>query len=179
MDGFMSLSESVSPLFLAWLACWTSALWFAMRRNGAKNDARRFRYCARCGFDIAARMSGRGAVPQARRVSTVVDAPRAAASGVLPSALLKSGWSRVVQPAADANGRRVMSDSPEARYFTICGAMNRAFDPGSRRWECFLRELQATLKERYGKVSIQKFNRGATQETVVAVVQEVERRAGL
>jgi hypothetical protein len=107
-----------------------------------------------------------------------VDTPRAAASGVLPSALLKSGWSRTVQPAADSGGRPVFSDSPDARYFTIWAAANRAFDPGSRRWGSFFENLQAVLRERYGKgVQIGKWNRSApNQDTVVSVAEEAERR---
>ena len=168
-----------APLLLAGVVCMTVAAWYTVKRCATKNTACRLRYCPRCGIDIAGPMSGRGAVPQARQVSTVVGAPRAAASGVLPSALLRSGWSRVVQPAADVNGRPAMSDSPEARYFTLCGAMNRAFAPGSRQWKRFLRQLEVILRERYGGVTIQKWNRSATQQMVVAVVQEVERRAGL
>ena len=177
----MSLLETVALLLLAGIASWTTAVWFAVRQNAAKSKARRVRYCPRCGLDIAGRMSGRGAVPQARQVSAGADAPRAAASEVLPSALLKSGWSRTVQPAADADGRAVMSDSPDARYFTIWAAANRAFSPGSRRWGSFFDALQAVLRERYGSgVQIQKWNRDAgTQEEVVAVAAEAERTMGL
>ncbi len=171
-----------TPLLLAGVACLTTAVWFAVRRCAAKNKACRFRFCPRCGLDIAARMSGRGAMPQARQVSTVLDAPRAAASEVLPSALLKLGWSRTVQPAADAAGRPVFSDSPDARYFTIWAAGNRAFDPpGSRRWASFFENLRAVLRERYGRITVQKWNRAAarTQDEVVSVAAEAERRMGL
>ncbi len=176
MERFMSLLETLAPLLLAGVACLTTAVWFAVRRNGAMSEARRLRYCPRCGLDIAARMSVRGAIPHARPVSAGMAAPRAAASGVMPSELLRGGWSRSVQPAADAAGRAVFSDSPDARFFTLCGAMNRAFDPGSRQWEQFLRQLQTVLKERFGKVSIQKWNRSQTQNTVVSVAEEAERK---
>ncbi len=176
MERFMSLLETIAPLLLAGFSCWTIALWFAVRKYAVKNRACRLRYCPRCGFDIAARMSGRGAVPQARPVSTAVDAPRAAASGVLPSALLRSGWSRVVQPAADAAGRPVFPANGNARFFTIWAAGNHAFD-GSPRREAFFDALQAILRERYGGVTIQKWNRETrTQDEVVAVAEEAERR---
>ncbi len=167
-----------APLLLAGVVCMTFAAWFAVRRNAAKSEAGRCRYCPRCGFDIAARMSGRGAMPQTRQVSTVVDAPRAAASEALPSDLLRGGWTRTVQPAADAAGRAVFSDSPDARYFTIWAAGNRAFDPGSRRWGSFFDAVRAVLRERYGNgVQIQKWNRVAVnQDAVVSVAQEAERR---
>lgn len=165
-------------LILGGAFCLTVAAWIAVGRYAVKNRACRVRYCPRCGLDIAERMSARGASPQARPVSTVVEAPRAAACGVLPSDLLRRGWSRVVQPAADADGHPVMSDSPEARYFTIWAAANRAFAPGSRRWGSFFENLQAVLRERYGSGSqIQKWNRAArNQDEVVTVAAEAERR---
>ena len=170
------VAENAS-LIIAAVACMASVAWFVARGCAAKNGACRVFYCPRCGLDIAARMSGRSAVSQARRVSTVVDAPRAAASGALPSDLLRGGWSRTVQPAADAAGRPVFSDSADARCFTLLGAMNRAFGPGSKQWDRFLRELQAVLRKRHWKVSIQKWNRAAlNQEQVVAVAAEAERR---
>ena len=122
-------------------------------------------------------MLGRGAVPQARPVSAAVVASHAATSLVLPSGLLRGGWSRTVQPAADGADRPVFSDSPDARFFTIWAAGNRAFDPGSRRWRSFFETLQAVLRERYGRVTMQKWNRAArNQDEVVAVSEEAERR---
>jgi len=167
-----------ATLLIVGVVCLTTAAWLTARRCATKNTACRVRYCPRCGLDIAELMSGRGVVTQARRVSTAVDAPRAVASEVLPSALLKSGWSRTVQPAADAAGRPVMSDSPEARYFTVWAAGNRAFDPGSPRWGSFFDALQAVLRERYGQITVQRWNRdpARTQEEVVAVAEEAERR---
>ena len=166
-----------APFILAGVVCIATAAWFVARRCAAKNRACRCRYCPRCGLDISLRMSGRGAVPQARRVSTVVDAPRAAASEVLPSAMLKSGWSRTVQPAADAAGHPVFSDSPNACRFTLWAAGNRAFPPGSRRWRSFFENLESVLLERYGGVTVLKWNRAParTQSEVVAVAAEAER----
>lgn len=96
--------------------------------------------------------------------------------------LLRRGWSRTVQPATDAAGRAVMSDSPDACRFTIWAAGNCAFDPpGSRRWRLFFDALQAVLRERYGSgTQIQRWNRDAarTQDEVVAVAEEAERRMG-
>ncbi len=164
-------------LVLAGVVCLITIGWFAVRKYAVKSRDCRVRYCPRCGLDIGVRMSGRGAVPQARRVSTVVEAPRTIESGALPSDLLRGGWSRTVQPAADAAGRPVFPAGGNARFFTIWAACNHAFD-GSPRRESFFRALQTILRERYGGVTVLKWNRdpARTKEEVVAVAAEAERR---
>lgn len=162
---------------VAGVVCLTTIVWFAVRRCAAKNKACRVHYCPRCGLDIAERMSGRGAHLQARPVSAGVEAPRAAASGALPSDLLRRGWSRIVQPAADADGRPVFPANGKARSYTIWAAGNHAYD-GSPRRESFFRALRAILRERYAGNTVQKWNRdpARTQEEVVAIAEEAERR---
>jgi len=163
-------------LVVVGVVCLTIIVWFAVRRCAARGKACRVRYCPRCGLDIAARMSGRSAVPQARPASVCVETPRAAASDALPSQLLRCGWSRTVQPAADAAGRPVFPDNPDARYFTLWAAGNRAFVPGSPRWRSFFENLQTILQRRYGEITMQKWNRSApNQATVIAVAEEAQR----
>jgi len=179
-DGEMLILDAVpvnAALLLVSVVCLTTAAWLAVRGCVARNRACGVRYCPRCGLNIAARMSGRGASPQPRPVSTVVDAPRAAASEAWPSDLLGAGWSRTVQPAADAAGRPVFPAAGNARSFTIWAAGNHAFD-GTPRRESFFDALQTILRERYGGVTVQKWNRdpARTQEEVVAVAAEAERR---
>jgi hypothetical protein len=73
-----------------------------------------------------------------------------------------------------------MSDDPKARYFTIWAAGNRAFDPGSPLWRSFFENLQAVLRERYGAVTVQRWNREArTQGEVIAVAMDAESRMRL
>ncbi len=169
-----------APLILGGTFCLTVAAWLALRRAVARDRPCLHRFCPQCGFDIAARLAGRDPIPMARPVSVGVESLRAAASGVLPSDLLRGGWIRTVQPAADAAGRPVFSDSANARSYTIWGAGNRAFE-GTRRWESFFDALRAVLRERYGRVTVQKWNRdpARTHEEVVAVAAEAERRIGL
>jgi len=164
-------------LVVVGVVCLTIIVWFAVRRCAARSKPCRVRYCPRCGLDIAARVSGRGASPQARPVSAGADAPRPAASEVMPSDLLRGGWSRTVQPAADAAGRPVFPAGGKARFYTIWAAANHALD-GSPRWKWFFCALQAILRERYCGVTVQKWNRdpARTQEEVVAVAEEAERR---
>ncbi len=162
-------------LLLGGVVCLTIAAWLAMRRDAPRSDVYRRLFCANCGFDVAARLAGR------RSMSMPRPAPAESATtqpAILPSELLSRGWSRTVQPAADAAGLAVFSDSRDARYFTIWSAANRCFVPGSCRWGSFYRNLQAVLQERYGNgVQIQKWNRVAVnQDAVVSVAQEAERR---
>jgi len=163
-------------LILGGAICLTVTAWLAVRRVIAGGRRCRPRFCPQCGFDIAARLARRDAVPMARPASVCVEAPRVFASGALPSDVLRCGWSRTVQPAADAAGRPVFPAGGNARFFTIWAAGNHAFD-GSPRREAFFDALQAILRERYGGVTIQKWNRETrTQDEVVAVAEEAERR---
>lgn len=164
-------------LILGGTFCLTVAAWLAVKRAIAGGRRCRPRFCPQCGFDVAARLARRDAVPKARPASVCVEAPRAIASGVLPSDLLRSGWSRTVQPAADVDGRPVFPAGGKARSYSIWAAGNHAFD-GSPRRESFFRALQAILRERYCGVTVQKWNRdpARTQEEVVAVAAEAERR---
>ena len=132
-------------------------------------------FCTHCGFDVAARLAGRRSMSMPRPAPAESETTQPA---IFPSELLRNGWSRTVQPAADAAGRAVFSDSPDACAYTIWAAANRAFSPGSPPWVSFYRSLQAILQERYGNgVQIQKWNRVAVnQDAVVSVAQEAERR---
>ena len=164
-------------LILGGAFCLTVTAWLAVRRVIADGRRCRPRFCPQCGFDIAARLARRDAVPLARPASVCVEASRAIGSGAMPSDLLRRGWSRVVQPAADAAGLPVFPAGGNARFFTIWAAGNHAFD-GSPRRESFFRALQAILRERYGGVTVLKWNRdpARTQDEVVAVAAEAERR---
>ena len=166
-------------LFLGGTFCLTVAAWLAVGRAIAGGSRCRPRFCPECGFDIAARLARRDAVPMTRPASACVDTPCAAVSGVLPSNLLRGGWSCTVQPAADAAGRPVFPAGGNARFFTIWAAGNHAFD-GSPRRVPFFRALQAILRERYGGVTVLKWNRdpARTQEEVVAVAVAAEAECG-
>ncbi len=163
-------------LILAGVVCLTAIAWLAVRRVVAGGGRCRPRFCPQCGYDIAARLARRDAVPMARPALVCVEAPRAIASGTLPSELLRSGWSRTVQPAADADGCPVFPASGKARFYTIWAAANHAFD-GSPRRESFFRAVQAILRERYSGVTLLKWNRdpARNQDEVVAVAEEAQR----
>ena len=164
-----------APLLLGGFVCLTIAAWLAIRRAAPRSEVYRHLFCTNCGFDVAARLAGRRSMSMPRPAPAESETTQPA---ILPSELIRNGWSRTVQPAADAAGRAVWSDSPNAQSSTIWGAGNRAFDPGSQRWGSFYRNLQAVLQERYGNgVQIQKWNRVAVnQDAVVSVAQEAERR---
>ncbi len=168
-----------APLLLGGVVCLTIAAWLAMRRAAPRSEVYRHLFCTNCGFDVAARLAGRRSMSMPRPAPAESETTQPA---ILPSQLLRNGWSRTVQPAADAAGRAVWSDSPDARSYTIWAAGNRAWVPGSQRWGSFFDAVQAVLQERYGNgVQIQKWNRDAarTQDEVVAIAEEAERRMGL
>jgi len=98
---------------------------------------------------------------------------------LLPSALLRMGWTR--QAALDAEGRIVTPCYSSATAYSIWGAGNRAFDPDGETSREWIKHLTDILAERHGGMSMQRWNRdaGRTHAEVVSVAEEVERRMGL
>ena len=98
---------------------------------------------------------------------------------LLPSMLLRLGWTRLI--AEDAAGRVALPCSPDARAWSLLGAGNRALDAGTGRWAAWLGHVRDILTERHGGLSIQRFDRdpSRTKAEVLAVAVEAERRAGI
>jgi len=69
----------------------------------------------------------------------------------------------------------------DAVAWSLLGAGNRALDAGSDRWVAWLGHVRDLLTERFGGVSIQRFDRDPlrTKAEVIAVALEAERRAGI
>ena len=98
---------------------------------------------------------------------------------LLPSALLRRGWTRLV--AQDAEGRVTLPCSDDAVAWSLLGAGNRALNAGSKRWVAWLGHVRDILTERFGGVGIQRFDRNPlrSRAEVIAVALEAERRAGV
>lgn len=128
-------------------------------------EERAWSYCPRCGLA----RGGQDDIGQARDTR------------YLPSALLCRGWCR--EPALDADGRVVLPGDPAAVAFSLWGAANRAFDPGSSPWQAWIEHLDRILCRRYGEtiggrpMTVQRWNRdpSRTQTEVVGIAMEVER----
>ena len=110
-----------------------------------------------------------------RRETDGSPAPKA----LLPSALLRRGWTRLI--AQDAEGRVTLPCSEDAVKWSLLGAGNRGLDAGSKRWVAWLDHVRDILTERHGGVGIQRFDRNPlrTKAEVVAVAVEAERRLGI
>ena len=100
---------------------------------------------------------------------------------LLPSDLLRRGWTRAA--AIDAEGRIVTPCYPTAVAWSIWGALNRAYEPGSDAWKAAFRHMADIIAEREGgcTVSPQVWNRSAarTHGEILAVSDEIQRRSGL
>ena len=95
---------------------------------------------------------------------------------VLPSDLLKRGWSRYV--SEDANGDLIPSNHPHARRWTVYGAGFGAFGEGSVRSRAFCRFLTEIIRQRYGGMSVGAWHSQSTRTPyeVIGVALEAERR---
>ena len=144
-----------------------------MRRCNAasRNDieVRPWSYCPRCGLP-------RGGQD---------DMDQTTETRCLPSALLRRGWCR--EPALDADGRIVLPGDPAAVAWSLWGAMNRSFDPGSSEWRMCFEHLDCVLRTHHGdtigcsRMTVQRWNRepSRTKAEVVGAAMEVERLMGL
>ncbi len=90
----------------------------------------------------------------------------------MPSDLLRSGWTRkgvAVNSCADP----VMSDDPSAVAWSLYGAVNAVYEPGSALWQSYMVALQAQV----GHNLVQwNGNTDRTQDEVVAAAIEAEKR---
>ncbi len=159
--------------------------WLRIRRAAACRphtvERRVWTYCPRCGWPRPGDGSGPPPDSLARPVrgAIMVEQARTTVANPLPSALLRRGWTR--HAALDAEGRIVTPCYSSATAFSIWGAGNRAFNPGGETWREWVAHLTDVLTERYGGMSVQRWNRDAdrTHAEVVAVAEEIERRMGL
>lgn len=178
-DGLWGQLSILVPLLAALLAVaaavWRSE-WRACRRCGAA-DHRAWRFCPNCGLP---RGDGHETVATLAGTKTVT-APLLAGGlvPILPSDLLRRGWCR--EEALSDSGYEVSPTSPAAVAWSISGACDRAFEPHTRPWRAWRKGLEDILRERYGGVSARLWNRHPARRraTVLAIAEEVERRAGL
>lgn len=178
-DGLWRQLSILAPLLAALLAVAT-AVWRLARRAcqrcGAV-DHRAWRFCPKCGWPRGGG-GGSGAAPPGTKLATVP----LLTSGLMlvrPSELLRRGWCR--EEAVSDSGYEVSPTSPAAVAWSVTGACDRAFEPHSAPWRAWRQGLETILRERYGGVSPHTWNRHPARRraTVLAVAEEVERRAGL
>ncbi len=158
MRGLAEARQLVSD---AWeLACWS------------EDFARR--YPTHIPFALPTRDDARAADP-AQDEATTCCGPEPPKQ-VLPSDLLRLGWSRII--AEDANGDLIPSNHSHARAWSIYGAGFCAFGENSDRSRAYFRHLRAILDERYGGPSFAELNADPRTDKcqMVAITREVERR---
>ncbi|MGB2985373.1 MAG: hypothetical protein WBE26_05770 [Phycisphaerae bacterium] len=95
---------------------------------------------------------------------------------VLPSDLLRLGWSRII--AEDANGDLIPSNHSRARAWSVFGAGFGAFGEGTVRSQAYYRRLTEILRERYGGPTFAAWNSDPRRNLceVIGVALEAERR---
>ena len=144
--------------------------WSSRRNKAPENEIemRAWSYCPKCGW------------PRGRH-----EAVEQTVNTYLPSALLSRGWCR--EPALDAEGRIVLPGDCAAVAWSLWGAGNHAFDPGSFRWKMWIEHLDTVLRTRFGDtiegrpMTVQRWNKAAsrTSKSVVKIAMEVEHSMGL
>ena len=181
----------VVMLMLALFTTLAAVAWWCVRRAAACRplpragrqmvEQRAWDFCPVCGRRRPSQGSASSPYPAIRPIRDAITVAGTSTpdTRMLPSALLRKGWTR--QAALDAEGRIVTPCFSSARAFSIWGAGNRAFDPGGETWREWIRYLTDILVEKYGDVSMQQWNRDAdrTHAEVVSVAEEIERRMGL
>ena len=107
------------------------------------------------------------------------------ADALLPSELLRVGWSRD-HTAETADGRSVCTDDPGAVAWSLSGAVNQSLSVFSDPWQRYYKELGSLLASRVttelrGDALVYMWNRriATGQAAAVALAEEVERRLGL
>ena len=95
---------------------------------------------------------------------------------VLPSDLLRLGWSRII--AEDANGDLIPSNHSRARAWSVFGAGFGAFREGSIHSRAYFRCLTEILSERYRGQTVGAWNSDPRRNLceVIGVALEAERR---
>ncbi len=163
---------------LAAVAWWYSRRAAACRPHTVERQA--WRFCGRCGWP----RPDSGSTPLATRPirdAITVAGTSTADTRLLPSSLLRRGWTRAA--AIDAEGRIVMPCDSSAVAWSIWGALNTAYQPGSDAWRAAFRLLAEIIAEREGgcTVSPQLWNRsaGRTHSEILSVSDEIQRRLGL
>ncbi len=166
---------------LAAVAWWLSRRTVVCRPHAVERRA--WSYCPKCGWPRPTNGSASSPDPPARPVRDAITAehPTDAAAVPLPSVLLRRGWTR--HAALDAEGRIVTPCDPTAVAWSIWGALNRAFQPGSGAWQAAFRHLADIIAEHEGgcTVSPQIWNRaaGRTHSEILSVSDEIQRRLWL
>lgn len=151
------------------VACLARRL-FRCRSRASENEleVRAWSYCPKCGW------------PRGRQetVDQTVDT-------YLPSAFLRQGWCR--EPALDAEGRIVLPGDSAAVAWSLWGAGNHAFDPGSSQWQAWIEHLDRVLRARFGDsiagrpMTVQRWNKASsrTSRSAIKIAMEVEHLMGL
>lgn len=176
---------AIALLAVAALTTLAAVAWWRVRRAAACRphieEHRAWTYCPKCGWT---RPADGAASPPDPAMRPIRDAITVAGSSMtdsrlLPSDLLRRGWTRAA--AVDADGRIVTPCYSSATAYSIWGAGNRAFDPDGKTWREWIRHLTDILAERYGGMIACRWNReaGRTHSEVLAVAVEIELRMGL
>ena len=144
--------------------------WSSRRNKAPENEIemRAWSYCPKCGWS-----RGRQETVD-QRIDTY-----------LPSALLRQGWCR--EPALDAEGRIVLPGDSAAVAWSLWGAGNHAFDPGSLQWQAWIEHLDTVLRARFGDtiddrpMTVQRWNKASsrTRNSAINLAMEVEHLMGL
>ena len=176
----MSNLEYVTVVFLA---CWL-VLWFvlASRHGQPVTENRHWSYCPRCSWPRPGEDMPSANPPTCVNLASVSVSRPVPASGVqgvshavLPSDLLKRGWSRFI--SEDAQGDLIPSNHPHARRWTVYGAGFGAFGEGTVRSQAFYRFLTEIIRQRYGGISVAAWNSQSTRSPyeAIGVALEAER----
>ena len=184
LDGLPERHALVALSMLAALIALAAVAWWCSRRAAACRphtvERRAWRFCGRCGWP----RPDSGSTPLATRPirdAITVAGTSTADTRLLPSTLLRRGWTRAA--AVDAEGRIVTPCDPTAVAWSIWGALNRAFQPGSGAWQAAFRHLADLIAEHEGgcTVSPQLWNRaaGRTHSEILSVSDEIQRRLWL
>lgn len=167
---------------LAALTTMAAVAWRSRRAAACRPHAvarREWRFCGQCGWPRTANGSPPPATRPIRDAITVAGTATPD-TGLLPSDLLRQGWTRAA--AVDAQGRIVTPCWPTAVAWSIWGALNRAYEPGGEAWQAAHRHLTDIIAEREGgcTVSAQHWNRsgGRSHSEILAVASEIEMRLG-
>ena len=168
---WMNRFELVASLFATLLVVAFLARRLFRRRDLASErelEVRAWSYCPKCGWP--------------RGVQDKLDQ---AIETCLPSALLRRGWCR--EPALDADGRIVLPGDSAAVAWSLWGAGNHAFDPGSSQWQAWIEHLDTVLRTRFGDtidgrpMTVQRWNKASsrTSRSAIKIAMEVEHLMGL
>ncbi len=186
----------LSVILIGWLVI---RLIIAVRRRRVATENRHWSYCPRCGWPrpgegmASANPSVRperngashagpvpsGEVPGAEQADAAACCQSQLPKQVLPSDLLKHGWSRLL--AEDSEGDMIPPNDSRACAWSIYGAAFCAFPEGSVRLKAFLWHLQSILNERYGGPTFAAFNSDPRRNhyEIIGISLECQRRASV